>query len=749
MISQTIECPFCKFTLTFKDALSSSVTAITCPKCHARIPLKAIDNSDNTAHIPSDSSFEVVAEESTDGSETLAAPPGPPRSTEFTFLAPPQQPDELGRLGPYRVLRKLGSGGMGAVFLAEDPALRRQLALKVMLPHFASHPVAKARFLREARAQAAVEHDHIIAIHQVGEEGGIPYIAMPLLRGLTLADALKTNPVVPLIEAVRIAREVAVGLDAAHQQNLVHRDIKPGNVWLEGRSRRVKILDFGLAQGEEDGEGTEQTTQEGTVVGTPAYMSPEQARGLPVDARTDLWSLGVMLYQMTTCELPFRGPTTGAILTALAVDNPPPPIAKNPSVPAALSDLIMRLLAKSSVDRPPTAEAVIEVLRTVRTPKSTADLSVASAVVAGSDPWESATDLDLDPVTEAMTQTVAPVPLGRSRTLPWIVVSSLLLLATLAIVVAEIVMNKLTQNSAPTIVTPQKGDVGQAAPVTVTEPPPKKPEPNLFDDRKAAAAALKQGCAVWINFGPQVRSVEELPKEPFKLTGLMFPNRQTNDADLAHFKGCQDVVFAHLNPCPQVTDVGLASFKDCKNLVLLNIGNTQVTDDGLGYFKDCPKLRILGLDCTQTGDRGLANFKDCKGLESLWLNNTLLTDVGLSNFKGCSNVVNLSLHSTKVTDEGLANFKGCKNLGNLSVGHTVVSDEGLALFKDAEKLHEMSLHNCQNVTDTALQYFQGRKSLLKIDARGTKVTEMGVKEFAESQPQCQIEWDGGVIEPKK
>lgn len=708
-----------------------------------------IDDTDKTDHIPYPESVSHAASEpSTDGTETLAAPPGPPRSTEFTFLAPPQQPDELGRLGPYRVLRKLGSGGMGAVFLAEDPALRRQLALKVMLPHFASNSIAKARFLREARAQAAVEHHHIIAIHQVGEEGGVPYIAMPLLRGLSLADALKANPVVPLAEAIRIAREVAVGLDAAHQQNLVHRDIKPGNVWLEGRSRSVKILDFGLAQGEEAGEGTDEATPEGTVVGTPAYMSPEQARGLPVDLRTDLWSLGVMLYQMTTCELPFRGPTTGAILTALAVDNPAPPIAKNPTIPAALSDLIIRLLAKSIADRPATAEVVIGALRAVRTtPKSTADLSGASAVVAGTDPWGSATDLDIDPVTEAITQSATPVPLPRSRMLAWIVVSSLLLLATLTLVVAEIVTNNQTRNSVPTIVPAQKSEVAKVAPVP--EPEPKKPEPTRFDDRMAAEAAFRQGCSVWINFGPQISRAADLPREPFKLTGLGFPNRQTNDEDLAHFKGCQDVIFLYLNPCSHVTDIGLASFKDCKNLVLLNIGNTQVTDDGLGYFKDCPKLRVLGLDCTQTGDRGLANFKDCKGLESLWLNNTLLTDVGLSNFKGCSNVVNLSLHSTKVTDAGLANFKACKNLGNLSVGHTEVSDEGLALFKDAEKLREMSLHNCQNVTDTGLQYFRGQKSLLKIDARGTKVTETGVKEFAEVHPQCRIEWDGGVIEPKK
>lgn len=162
------------------------------------------------------------------------------------FLSPARSPDEMGWLGDYRVLDVIGAGGMGAVFEAEDIQLGRTVALKVMLPKLSRNPEAKARFLREARAQAAIEHDHVVAIHQVGESNGTPFIAMPLLRGETLAAAMRRGRL-PTADVLRIGREIAEGLAAAHEKKLIHRDIKPANIWLEGPRRRVKILDFGLA----------------------------------------------------------------------------------------------------------------------------------------------------------------------------------------------------------------------------------------------------------------------------------------------------------------------------------------------------------------------------------------------------------------------------------------------------------------------------------------------------------------------
>jgi hypothetical protein len=310
-------------------------------------------------------------------------------------------------IGGYALLGELGRGGMGVVYRAEDPSLKREVALKVMLPQFAAHPTAKARFVREARAQAKVEHEHVVAIHQVAEFQGLPYIVMPLLKGMTLQAALRANARPPISEVIRIGREAAEGLAAAHENGLVHRDIKPANIWLEGRRLRVRILDFGLARIAEDTDATEgddPVTREGSLVGTPAYMSPEQARGMPVDGRTDLWSLGVVLYQMAAGTMPFHGDSAIGVLTSVSIDHPLPPAARNPAVPPHLSDLIMRLLAKLPAYRPPSADAVADELRAIESELAgavrTAPLESGAnyaAVPMGGDPFAGidATEPDL------------------------------------------------------------------------------------------------------------------------------------------------------------------------------------------------------------------------------------------------------------------------------------------------------------------------------------------------------------------
>jgi serine/threonine protein kinase len=288
-------------------------------------------------------------------------PTGPDKS--FAFLAPPEGPDEIGRLGAYRVLKLLGRGGMGMVFKAEDPQLQRAVALKVMLPTIAANEAARERFLREARAAAKLEHDNIIAIYQVGDDRGVPYIAMPFLKGMSLEDWLKRNPPLKMPQILRIGREIARGLQAAHDRGLVHRDIKPANLWLDAATNgRIKILDFGLARPEKEDAGL---TRSGQILGTPSYMSPEQAEGKKIDGRSDLFSLGVVLYRLCTGVLPFRGPNIMAVLMALATQDPPPAVSLNPEMPPALSDLIARLMRKDPAARPASAKEVVDSIATI------------------------------------------------------------------------------------------------------------------------------------------------------------------------------------------------------------------------------------------------------------------------------------------------------------------------------------------------------------------------------------------------
>lgn len=282
----------------------------------------------------------------------------PDTSAELDFLSPPQQSDEIGRLGAYRILKVLGKGGMGMVFLADDPELDRKVALKVMLPNIAANPSAKQRFLREARAAAKLRNDHIVTIFQVSEDHGVPFLAMELLDGMPLDALLQSGPQLTLPQILRIGREIAQGLAVAHEKGLVHRDIKPANLWLDrAHGDRVKILDFGLARTENDDV---HITQSGAIVGTPAYMAPEQGRGdKNLDARADLFSLGCVLYHLCTGDIPFKGETTMGVLTSLAVHVPNAPHEISNAIPRPLSELIMQLLEKDPSRRPQSAKEVI------------------------------------------------------------------------------------------------------------------------------------------------------------------------------------------------------------------------------------------------------------------------------------------------------------------------------------------------------------------------------------------------------
>ena len=287
----------------------------------------------------------------------------------FDFLAPPRLCGELGRLANYRILSVLGAGGMGIVFKAQDTRLNRVVALKVMKPALAASASARRRFVREAQTAAAVEHEHIVAVYEVDEDRGIPFLAMPLLRGETLSARLQREKSLPLSEIVAIGRAAADGLAAAHEHGLVHRDVKPGNIWLEAGTGRLKLLDFGLARSLGDDN---QLSAPGTVVGTPSYMSPEQARGEELDARCDLFSLGAMLYHMSTGTLPFPGGTSST------GNQPRAPREVNPLIPPEFSDLIMKLLAEDRRARPSSARAVSEALASLQRP-----LAARPAPVAG------------------------------------------------------------------------------------------------------------------------------------------------------------------------------------------------------------------------------------------------------------------------------------------------------------------------------------------------------------------------------
>ena len=265
----------------------------------------------------------------------------------LSFLDPCDKPDRIGKLGIYEIIEVVGQGGMGIVLRAWDTKLNRIVAVKVLAPEFATNPMAVNRFLSEAQKAAAVMHEHVVTIHAVDDTHRPPFLVMEFIEGQTLQQKIDREGALQLMPLLRIGTQIAEGLAAAHERGLIHRDVKPANVLLENGVERVKIADFGLARAADDVPAT----QTGRVAGTPLYMSPEQAQGDSVDRRSDLFSLGSVLYAMCTGRPAFRADSHLAVMRRVCDDTPRPLVEVNPQIPEFLTELIDRLLQKDPACR--------------------------------------------------------------------------------------------------------------------------------------------------------------------------------------------------------------------------------------------------------------------------------------------------------------------------------------------------------------------------------------------------------------
>jgi len=321
------------------------------------------------------------------------------------------------RVAHYQILEQLGRGGMGVVYRATDLKLERQVALKFLPDVLAMTSGALDRFTREARSAAALNHPHICTIYEIGEHDGRPFIAMELLEGRTLADQIGGRPL-PIGLSIDIALQVAGALDAAHASGIIHRDIKPANIFVTG-SGVAKILDFGLAKsvaaapaGSPDGATTADEgnlTGIGSTLGTVAYMSPEQARGQELDGRSDIFSLGLVLYEMVTGRQAFAGETTAVVFDGILNRTPQAPSEINSDVPPDLERIVAKAIAKNRDERYQRASDMAVDLRGLRrTTDSSGAVAAAKSSTTVSPAWPSAT------LPHAAPPAPAPVP-RRSR----------------------------------------------------------------------------------------------------------------------------------------------------------------------------------------------------------------------------------------------------------------------------------------------------------------------------------------------
>lgn len=727
----------------------------------------------------------------TDHNEAL-----PPSLADFkTVLSPAQSPDEIGRIADFRVLRLLGIGGMAAVFEAEDPRLKRRVALKLLHPAIAARPGSNERFLREAQSAAALKHEHVVTIHQVGLHQGTPFLVLEQLHGETLEDHLARTGRLTVPEIIRIGREIAEGLAAAHARGLLHRDIKPANIWLEGpessnpvksasrdhgpvdsvaesnrhpqaeaASGRVKILDFGLAK---SSSAEPEISHAGILVGTPRYMSPEQVAGDAVDPRTDLFSLGCVLYRTATGRAPFGGSDLLSVLRALACEEPLPLRTLNPQVPRALSDLVGKLLSKSPDDRPATAQVVVDQLRAIEHGLAREQVSTRASAS------DRSSDSGARPKWRKKWAIGAGAGLALLVPLIWYYFGPQ---------IVRIATNRGPLDSAELDLTDTRVSTnGFTAPKA--GPPHSVHVARSDPNATAAKAVLSAGGTVEIRLqgaatDRSIKTIGELPSEQFRITsaglagarpplepmftaltgpgldclvsldlsgtalsdadwlrlkdlphlrGLVLNGIEATGAELAPLRGLTRLTSLALDRA-HLSDVGLAQISGLRALETLTLKKTGVTDAGLTHLEGLTNLKSLALEGTRVSDAGLAHLQHLTALTTLDLTNTLVTDAGLKHLQGLTQLESLRLNGTQVTDAGLERLPVLKKLHALMLEWTRVTDAGLKQLQRLPQLDRLWLRGTR-VTDAGMVHLSGLAKLRILDLSSLPVTDAGLAQL--------------------
>lgn len=540
----------------------------------------------------------------------------------FPYLQPPTRPNSLGRIGHYEVLQVLGKGGFGIVFRAFDDVLERIVAVKVMAPQMAITSPARKRFLREARSSAQVRHENIVQVYAV-EEQPLPYLVMEFIPGETLQQRLnRMGPFEPS-DVVRIGRQIAEGLAAAHAMDLIHRDIKPGNVLLEGGQLRVKITDFGLARAVDDAS----LSQSGAIAGTPMYMAPEQALGLPLDQRADLFSLGSVLYTMVTGRPPFRANSMLAVLKRVAEEQPRAIHEIIPEAPEWLIAIIRKLHAKDPKDR-------------YRSAREVADVFAHCESLLQANP-------------QALQQRPKPVSPSRVRG-KVLLVAMLLPLAIFGVwtlVYSSWLHTPHENKSTPEYQTPNPPMLGKALPEDVLQIATLKGHQQVdalraalmnrnpdFDGKLIATIERDIVVALELN----AEGVTDIaPLSAFKgLKVLTCPSAagrpKSKLADITPLRGLP-LTTLHLSST-SVTDI--RPLQDMP-LTHLYIDNTPVED-----LRPLKGMKLQELNCSYTAVATVAPLRGMP-LNTLWCNHTLIDD--LSPLAGMP-LQWITFHGTKVTD---------------------------------------------------------------------------------------------------
>ncbi len=613
-------------------------------------------------------------------------------TVDLGFLAPDESGGSLGRLGDYEILTVLGHGGMGIVLKAQDTNLNRTVAVKVLAPALSAVPSARQRFIREAQAAAAVSSARVVTTHAVEAGADIPYLVMEYIHGKTLQEKIDQQGPLPLAEILRIGTQIARGLAAAHSQGIVHRDMKPSNVLLENRGEQVKIADFGLARAAAD----RHLTHPGEVVGTPEYMSPEQARGEAVDHRTDLFSLGSILYTMTTGCPPFRAPTTLAVMRRVC-ETPPTSIRKfNPDLPNWLIRIIERLLAKQPHKRYQTASDVADLLShhldrlpapsNTQTEISVCGPSAGPAAARREHPWRRA---------------------ARAITM------FLLLVATVCLfqLPSDMRLGLGTAERTGTEYAATAPTSGKRHEPTRTDPTPVSPQPASEDrsrpshptwdhqaDQRLINFVLNQGGKVeLLDHQDQLLTIPLASKIPeggireYHLT-LWGMDDQTFGEFHRLLAGCPKLTRLHLTKLSaEFTQVSLDKIAQIQTLDFLRLGRMQ-RDGGPYQFEVLARINNLRAlyfeDSPDIGDAFVVAASKIPQLTVFGINNCPFTDRSLPHLTKLTNLVKLMLLSdTEMRMQSIRSLQPFPSLRILELGFPSINDEIWEILLGFPTLH--------------------------------------------------------------
>ncbi|MCA9020934.1 MAG: protein kinase, partial [Planctomycetaceae bacterium] len=587
---------------------------------------------------------------------------GRPGEEEFRkFLEPSSRPGWLGRLAHYEIEEVLGRGAFGIVAKAFDSKLHRVVAIKLMSPELATTSPPRKRFLREARTAAAVTHENIVAIYAVEEEP-IPYLVMEYVSGKTLQQQMDEQGPLEIPEVLRIGRQVAAGLAAAHSVNLIHRFIKPSNILLsEGPNERAKISDFGLARAVDDAS----MTSSGLIAGTPMYMAPEQARGETLDHRADLFSLGSVLYQMTSGRPPFRAANTVAVLKRVCEDVPRSLVDVLPGIPDWLELIILRLLEKDREDRYQTAQEVADLLA-----RCQSELENNGKVIC----------VDGNSGTAKTQEFPAQKSLdsgAKQKRFGWLTGGVIAGVAVLAVMMIGL-------GPAPWFATTDDGRPAQ--------PPSDEVSPNrhtTLTERELSEWVIEQGGTVEVTVNGQNRRVDASVLEELGETTYL-----VSRIDLTGIKS--------------ITDSDLARFFNHSSLNRLELTGTSITNDGIKQFAQhpAPRLEILMIGGnTSIDDGAIESLTRFPQLRVIMLNNRPITDQGVAALAEMKRLESLTLTATKITDASIRLLAELPNLKALMVGSTAISDAAVPVFAQMDQLEQLNV-DVTRITPQAVQELQ-------------------------------------------